>query len=215
MIDRRTNFDYVTVGHVTVDVLSADSARRPGGGAFYSALQATRLGLRTLIVTQGVASEIEALLEPYRAELELRIIPAAPPRRSRHHGRAPRVPSGCSPGPARSRETVEVDTQILHFAPVARETTRAAWRGHADFVGLTPQGLARTWDGEETDGEIVSAPLPGGRQSLDGLIPDGCKAVVVSEQERAACAPLLSAAAAGGAVVAITAGAGATSVQHA
>ena len=70
------SFDYVAVGHVTVDVLSADSSRRPGGGAFYSALQAARHGLRTLIVTQGSPTEIEALLEPYHKELELRIIPA-------------------------------------------------------------------------------------------------------------------------------------------
>src|SRR6202020_3610845 len=74
--------------HVTVDVLAgqppsdsldeaAGGARQPGGGAFYSALQAARLGLRTAIVTRGVAHEIEALLEPYRRELDVRIAPAA------------------------------------------------------------------------------------------------------------------------------------------
>ena len=51
-------FDYAAVGHVTVDVL-ADGTRRAGGTALYSALQASRLGLRTVIVTQGVAGEIE------------------------------------------------------------------------------------------------------------------------------------------------------------
>ncbi len=214
MISRSTNFDYVTVGHVTVDVLSADSSRRPGGGAFYSALQAARLGLRALIVTQGSPPELEALLEPYRSEFELRIIPAAATTtlRTSWSGtlRSQRLLAWAGP----IAQAVEVDTRILHFAPVARETTQAAWRGHADFVGLTPQGLARTWDEDkETGGEIVSAPLPGDRQSLDGLIPDGCKAVVASEHERIACAPLLSAAAAGGAVLAITAGAAATSVH--
>ncbi len=111
---------------------------------------------------------------------------------------------------------------------------------HADFVGLTPQGLARAWeqangeqaggeqerdeqaDGERTGGgleggepgrEILSAPLPSDRGSLDALLPRDCKAVVVSEQERTACAPLLTAAAQNGAVIAVTAGAGATSVQ--
>jgi sugar/nucleoside kinase (ribokinase family) len=199
----------VTVGHVTVDVLTADSSRRPGGGAFYSALQAARLGLRTLIVTQGSAREIEALVEPYRGELELRILPAPATTTlatSWSGGtRTQRVLAWAGP----LAEEVLVDTQILHFAPVARETS-AKWRGHADFVGLTPQGLARAWDDH---GEIVPAPLPDDRQSLDGLLPDDCNAVVLSEHERAACAPLLSAAAAGGAVVAITAGAGATSVQ--
>ena len=139
------SFDYVTVGHVTVDVIAADASRRPGGGAFYSALQAARLGLRTLILTQGSPPELEALLEPYRDELELRIVPAPATTTfatSWPGGqRRQRVLAWAGPiaGP------IEVDTRILHFAPVARETP-AAWRGHAGFVGLTPQGLARTWD---------------------------------------------------------------------
>ena len=45
-------FDYTTVGHVTIDVLD-DGSRRAGGTAFYSALQAARLGRRALIVTRG------------------------------------------------------------------------------------------------------------------------------------------------------------------
>jgi sugar/nucleoside kinase (ribokinase family) len=206
------SFDYVTVGHVTVDVIAADGSRRPGGGAFYSALQAARLGLRTLILTQGSASEIEALLEPYRSELELRIIPATATTtlETSWSGavRTQRLLAWAEP----IVETIEVDTQVLHFAPVARETS-AAWAGHADFVGLTPQGLARTWgeDGESA-GTVVAAHLPSDRGSLEKLLPDGCSAVVVSEQERVACAPLLDAAAEGGAVLAITAGAGATSV---
>jgi sugar/nucleoside kinase (ribokinase family) len=203
------SFDYVTVGHVTVDLPAADSSRRPGGGAFYSALQASRLGLRTLIVTQGSAPEIETLLEPYREELELRILPAPATTTLATSGsgkaRTQRVLAWAGP----IAEQLSVDTQILHFAPVARETT-AKWRGHADFVGLTPQGFARAWD---EDGQIVPAPLPSDQASLSALLPNGCNAVVISEQERAGCAPLLAAAAAGGAVLAITAGASATSVQ--
>jgi hypothetical protein len=228
------SFDYVTVGHVTVDVIAADGSRRPGGGAFYSALQAARLGLRTLILTQGSAPEIEALLEPYRSELELRILPATATTtlETSWSGaiRTQRLLAWAGP----IVETIEVDTQILHFAPVARETS-GAWSGHADFVGLTPQGLARRWDQDrESSGTdrtarlpsgriavtghlpsgrtIVAAPLPSDRGSLETLLPDGCSAVVVSEHERLACAPLLDAAAERGAVLAITAGAGATSV---
>jgi sugar/nucleoside kinase (ribokinase family) len=207
------SFDYVTVGHVTVDVLAADSSRRPGGGAFYSALQAARLGLRTLILTQGSPPEIEALLAPYRTELELRIIPAPATTTLLTSWpdalRTQRLLAWAGPIAA----TVAVDTQILHIAPVARESA-SRWRGHADFVALTPQGLARAWD-EDGDGdrEIVPTPLPSDRHSLDDLLPDGLSAVVLSEHERAACAPLLAAAAAGGAVIAITAGPGATSVQ--
>jgi hypothetical protein len=203
------SFDYVTVGHVTVDVIVPGGTRRPGGGAFYSALQAARLGLRTLILTQGSAPEIEALLQPYRGELELSILPAPATttlQTSRSGAlRTQRLLAWAGP----IAGEVVVDTRILHFAPIARETS-AAWRGHADFVGLTPQGLARGWS---RGGEIVSAPLPSDRASLEEIVPDGCKAVVVSEHERLACAPLLRAAAADGAVVVVTAGAEATSVQ--
>ena len=223
----------MTVGHVTIDVIAADGSRRPGGGAFYSALQAARLGLRALIVTQGVPSEIEALLAPYRDELELRIFPAPATTTfatSWSGGqRSQRLLAWAGPiaGP------IEVDTGILHFAPVARETPATCFDAHpphAGFVGLTPQGLARTWgpragaaydaeahegaaEGGEVGGEIRSAPLPSDRDSLDAILPHDCNAVVISEQERAACAPLLAAAAAGGAVLAVTAGPGATSVE--
>jgi pfkB family carbohydrate kinase len=208
------SFDYVTVGHVTVDVIAADASRRPGGGAFYSALQAARLGLRALIVTQGSAPEIEALLAPHLDELELCILPAPVtttlatswPGGQRHQ----RVLAWAGPiaGP------IEVDTRILHFAPVARETP-ATWRGCAGFVGITPQGLARTWDTltGAAGTELRSTRLPSNRDSLDALLPHPCNAVVISEQERAACAPLLAAASATGAVLAVTAGPGATSVQ--
>jgi hypothetical protein len=208
------SFDYVTVGHVTVDVLAASGTRRPGGGAFYSALQAARLGLRTLILTQGSPPEIEALLAPYREELELRILPAPATTTLHTSGsgaaRTQRVLAWAGP----IAVTVAVDTQILHFAPVARETSGACFDAHpphADFVGLTPQGLARAWD---ENGEILPAWLPTDSRSLRGLLPDGLSAVVLSEHERATCAPLLAAAAAAGAVLAITAGPGATSVQE-
>jgi hypothetical protein len=204
----------VTVGHVTVDVIAADGSRRPGGGAFYSALQAARLGLRALIVTQGLAPEIEALLAPYRDELELCISPAPATttfETSWTGGqRSQRLLDWAGPiaGP------IEVGTRILHFSPVARETP-AAWRGHAEFVGLTPQGLARTWDPHAgaAGTEIRSTALPSDPDSLDALLPNDCNAIVISEQERTACAPLLVAAAASGAVLAVTAGPGATSVE--
>ncbi|HZL47468.1 MAG TPA: PfkB family carbohydrate kinase [Solirubrobacteraceae bacterium] len=203
------SFDYVTVGHVTVDVIAADSSRRPGGGAFYSALQAARLGLRTLIVTRGSPPEIERLVEPYRDELELRILPAPVTTILETSWSGAERTQRVLAWAGKIGETVTVDTSILHFAPVARETS-STWRGRAGFVGFTPQGLARTW-GE--DGEIVPAPLPAGERTLAGLLPESCDAVVVSEQERAACAPLLAVAAAGGAVFAVTAGASATSVH--
>lgn len=207
-------FDYVTVGHVTADVL-ADApgvpineagagdgeARRAGGGAFYSALQAARLGLRTLIVTQGVPRELEALLAPYRGELEWRIAPAAQTTtlQTRGRGRARRQRLCAWAGaiaPPRLPETA-----ILHLAPVARETPRS-WEGRAAFVGLTPQGLVREWDAR---GEIARCAL------APELLPERVDAVALSEDELARCAALWSAGPAKPAparpLVAVTAGA--------
>jgi sugar/nucleoside kinase (ribokinase family) len=194
-------YDYVTVGHVTVDML--DGARRPGGSAFYGALQATRLGARTLIVTRGVPAEIEQLLAPFGSELELRTTPApwTTTLRSEGHGRKRRQRvlawAGAMTAPA-------LEAGILHWAPVARELDGPG-EARADFVGLTPQGLLRRW-GE--DGEISLAPAP-------GALTPRCDAVVLSEHERASAERLLQEAAAAGAAVAITAGAGAITIQPA
>jgi len=198
----QVRFDYTTVGHVTADVMS-DGSRRPGGSAFYSALQAARLGRRALILTQGVPGEIEELLEPFRCELEIEIVAAEQTTTLRTSGT----------GAARSQrvlawagaidEDVVLDTSILHLAPVARETPRR-WRGHADFVGLTPQGFLRAWSGQGSEMR-PTAPDP-------RLLPENCDAIVLSEAERASCAALIAERAAAGTIVAITAGASATTV---
>jgi sugar/nucleoside kinase (ribokinase family) len=197
-------FDYVTVGHVAVDVIAREDGpgeeRQPGGGAFYSALQAARLGLRTLIVTRGAVEELQPLLAPYEAELQVRIIPAQHTTtlltRGRGGLRSQRLHAWAGP----FEEAVEVDTEILHMAPIARETPRSL-NGHADFVGLTPQGLVRTWN---ADGEIT-------RSGLDlERVPARCDAVVFSAEEREHCGEL--GASAGDPIVAITAGARPTTV---
>jgi 1D-myo-inositol 3-kinase len=215
-------YDYTTLGHVTIDVL-ADGTRQPGGTAFYGALQAARLGLRTLILTRGRAGEIEELLEPYAAELELRVLPAPHTTTLETEGEGSTRRQRLLAWAGRLPADLELDTAILHLAPVAREIP-TTWRGRAEFVGLTPQGLARRW--EAADGEItVLAPERPGAAGMRPLppVPVGagpaagegaalelagrCRAIVVSEHEHAACAALIDAGRGAGALVAITAGA--------
>jgi sugar/nucleoside kinase (ribokinase family) len=202
----RYAFDYVTVGHVTVDVLEGDGTRRPGGTAFYSALQAARLGLRTLILTRGEPAEIEQLLAPYRAELDVRVLPAERTTTLLTHGsghtRRQRLLAWAGPVEQPSGGPIEVDTAILHLAPIARETPRD-FRGRAGFVGLTPQGLVRQWD---TAGEIALVALP------PQLLPERCEAIVLSATERESCADLVAHAQANGALLAVTAGAQPTTI---
>lgn len=173
---RREDFDYTAVGHVTIDVL-ADGSRRPGGGAFYSGLQAARLGQRTLVITRGVPAEIEEMLRPFAHELTLRVLPAARTTTLASDGAGQRLLAWAGP----LGEPDGLDTGILHLAPVAHETA-SRWRGRAGFVGLTAQGLVRTWAREGARFE---------RRMLEPHeVPERCDAVVVSEEERASAAAL-------------------------
>jgi sugar/nucleoside kinase (ribokinase family) len=174
-------FDYTTVGHVTCDVLE-DGTRRPGGGAFYSALQAARLGERTLILTKGEPAELEELLAPYRSEFELRVLPARHTTTLATSGIGAQRRQRVLAWAGAITEALEVDTSILHLAAVARETP-IRWSGRADFVGLTPQGLVREWgkDGEVRLGQLDPRALP---QRFDAL--------VLSDRERDWCGPLFA-----------------------
>lgn len=210
-------YDYTAVGHVTADVL-ADGTTRPGGSAFYSALQAARLGQRALIITQGVEQEIEALLAPHRRELALETFPAQHTTTLETFGQGTRRSQRLLAWAGPIERAITVDTSILHLAPVARETA-SSWRGRADFVGLTPQGLVRTW--ARVGAEIGHVELA--RRQL----PRRCDAIVISEAERDSCAWLIAEVERGprrrgsarrgdgaeGAVVAVTAGDDATALH--
>jgi hypothetical protein len=234
MDSRVSRFDYVTVGHVTRDVIE-DRARgtvsQPGGSAFYSALQAARLGLRTLIITQGVPEDIEALLAPYLNELDLHVFAAQDTTTLSSRGlgelRTQHVLAWAGP----MVDRLELNTTILHLAPVARETP-IDWDGAADFVGVTPQGLVRHWDppGEVSLVQLDTGSLLGdiplallGGDSATGnisavdldptLLPESFNAAVISEHEFPNCHSLFATARRHGACVAVTAGSRPTTVH--
>jgi len=191
-------FDYITVGHVTADILD-DGIRRPGGSALYSALQAARLGLRALILTRGVPSEIEGMLEPWAGEFELRVQPSAETttlatswlgdeRKQRLLGWAGALESDRVPACA-----------ILHLAPVAAELPER-WPEGGRLLGLTPQGLARSW---LPGGGSVSAAAPPASAVAQAAAVD---AVVISKQELGVCGELVERARTAGALLALTNG---------
>lgn len=196
----RLRFDYVAVGHVTVDVL-ADGTRRAGGSALYGALQAARLGLRALIVTCGVVEEVRELLAPYRGELEADISPAAQTTTLSASGwgsrRRQRMLAWAGPVPGPPAAVAEA--AILHLAPVAREISGPI-AGTARLVGMTPQGLVREW---ASDGAEIELGKP---EPEAVAVARCCNAVVVNESERTACVALIDAALAAGAIATVTAG---------
>jgi sugar/nucleoside kinase (ribokinase family) len=201
-------YDYVTVGHVTLDLIEdrpGGTVAQPGGGAFYSALQAARLGLRTLIVTQGAPGQIQELLAPYANELDLHVIPAPRTTTLATTGggstRSQRVLAWAGP----IAEPVALSGSIVHLAAVARETP-TAWSGEAGFVGLTPQGLVREWLPNQPTTLVALDP---------NTLPARFDAAVIGERERDGCAALFEAARHAGAPVAVTAGARPTMVYPA
>jgi hypothetical protein len=222
-----SRYEYVTVGHVTRDVIedrAGGTVSQPGGSAFYSALQASRLGLRTLIVTQGVPQEIEALLEPYIGEFEVQVIPAKHTTTLSTRGSGAHRSQRLLAWAGSILEPLALDASILHLAPVARETP-LRWQGQADFIGLTPQGLVRHWEqGEgvplvqlDTGSLLGDVPLSvGAGTALAGdispvelnpeALPQRFDAAVISEHECQSCHVLLAAARDCGAYVAVTAG---------
>jgi len=192
------HFDYTTVGHVTVDVLE-DGSRRVGGTALYSALQAARLGLRTLVVTQGVPEEVERLVAPFGDELTFDVRPASSTTTLLTSGTGSTREQRVLAWAGEIGPDIALDTAILHLAPVARETP-VEWRGHSAFTGLTAQGLVRHW-AALGQAFVLGRPAPAQER-----IAERCAAVVLSEAERESCSGLVERARTSGALVAITAG---------
>lgn len=192
-----SEYDYVAVGHVTVDIMP-DGERRAGGTVLYGALQAARLGLRALILTRGVPAEVRELLAPYANEVEVEVqrAPATTTlQTSRADGtRRQRVLAWAG---AMERPRAPA-ARVVHLAPVAAELRGPVAAGGA-FVGLTPQGLVRAWPGPARE-IVMVAPAPEVCE-----VARGCGALVLSEHERAACAEMISTTVAAGGVVAVTA----------
>ncbi len=197
-LNRALQFDYISVGHVTVDVLE-DGSRRPGGTVLYGALQASRLGLRALIVTRGLPGEIESMLAPWAGEFDLRVEPAEHTTTlqtsGQGAGRSQRLLAWA--GSIESREPLPC--AILHLAPVAAELPRQ-WPTGGRLLGLTPQGLARTWPAG--GGEVINVePDPAAVAQARNAY-----AIVISQAEAGACAKMIDSARAAGALIAVTAG---------
>ncbi len=189
---------YLAVGHVTVDVL-ADGERRPGGTALYSALQAARLGLEATIHTRGVERELRRLLSPFAGEVRLEVEPAAETTTFHTEGqgeeRRQRLLAWAGPIGAAGLPRAG----ILHLAPVAAELA-APPAGEWSFVGLTPQGLARSWSGPGAE-VVPRTPAPGALELFARS-----DALVLSRSERLACADGVELARRHDALVAVTAG---------
>lgn len=159
--------DYLAIGHITIDN-RPDGSQELGGTALYSALLASRFGLRAAVLTRGQFDQIESesvreALARYAGEFELIVQESdqvttftnrtiAGRREQSIHTWAGEIDLNGLPPLWRS-------SRIIHLAPVAQEIdVRRAGRLSPSYFGLTPQGLMRSWrmdgNGRVTIGQL-------------------------------------------------------------
>ncbi|WP_131790187.1 PfkB family carbohydrate kinase [Candidatus Protofrankia datiscae] len=192
--------DYLAVGNPTLDVLP-DSSSTIGGSMVYGVVQAARLGLCAAGVGCGHDAELAPVWTPFEAEAFLYIQPAPETTRFRNDNAGSlrtqwlEASAGVVSGLDRLPES-----RVLHLAPVAREivlddVVRRSARG---LVGLTPQGLIRSWDASR----LVRHHM----LHIDGATAKNIDAVVFADYEVAYLASVAEAVRRAGGVVVITKG---------
>lgn len=192
-------FDYLAVGHVTLD-RQPDGSALPGGTVLFATLQAARLGLRAGIVTVGRAADLGGPLAPYREEVTIALAPAAATTTFINVGlgaaRRQTVPAWAGPV---TRETLPA-ARIVHLAPVAREIEAEHFPAlpAGAFLGATPQGWLRRWG---ADGHVEAVPL-----DLPDRLFARLDALVLSEHEQPLATGAIAAVLARGGLVAVTRG---------
>ncbi len=155
-LTRLEPIDYLVIGHLTIDLTL--QGRRLGGTASYSALMARALGLRAGIVTAfGAEISLDDLngipvvnfLTEYSTTFENVMTPDGRTQTLYHV--APTLDYYHIPEAWRS-------ARIVHLGPVAQEVEPGLIRNFPDsFIGVTPQGWLRNWDG---DGHVLHSEWP-------------------------------------------------------
>jgi sugar/nucleoside kinase (ribokinase family) len=142
--------EYLAIGHITKDIVPGGYA--VGGTSTYSALAAQRLGLRAAMVTAAEPSYLENVRDSLPGiAVHCRASPQTTTFENIYTdlGRiqylravAERIENADVPAQWR-------DASIVHLGPVAQEydaSIRELFT--SSFVGVTPQGWMRRWDGD-------------------------------------------------------------------
>lgn len=151
--------DFLTVGHVTRDLLP-DGSWRLGGSVTFAALTAARLGLRPAIITSAPL-DVLAALDAILPDIPLSVVSSdeatafeniysAAGRKQYLRGRAAPLTIDAVPPAWR-------DAPIVLLAPVAQEVDISLFTAFPrSLLAATPQGWLRKWD---ADGLVAPAPL--------------------------------------------------------
>jgi len=183
--ERIAVLDYLVLGNPTLDV-QPDGSLLLGGTAVYAALQAARLGLRTVAVGRANPDLLQPYWQRYAKEVDLRVQPSGPITTFRNVSVADSREQWLQAWAGEIDTSRLPDSNILHIAPVAQEVVIEDFsvEGLSRLVCLTPQGLIRRWD--SSDGYIELAD-----RSFPSSLPLLVDIVVVSEEEAPYVAELL------------------------
>ncbi|RRR67020.1 MAG: ribokinase, partial [Candidatus Viridilinea halotolerans] len=144
--------NYLALGHLTHDVLPA-GALMPGGTVRYAALTARELGYQAAVVSSGCADLVGSLPDDVALHLQPAPVTTTFANRYTAYGREQWLHALA---PVLTLDRVSAawrEAPMIHIGPVANECALAHildWVAPHALVGLTPQGMLRTWD----------APLP-------------------------------------------------------
>ncbi len=168
--------DYLVIGHVTQD-RTADGGWTVGGTAAYAARTARALGCRTAVLTSA-ADGLE--LNQALPDIAVWRVPAPSTTTFENQytsgGRVQFIRAVAAPLTPDAVPAAWHTARLVHLGPVAGECDPAlAGLFPAAFLGLTPQGWMRRWDGT---GRVWSGPWEGAAPLLRRAA-----AVVLSEED--------------------------------
>lgn len=198
-----TVVDYLAVGHVTLD-RQEDGATLPGGTALYGAVQAARLGLRVALVTSGQSTEVAAALRPFRAGVDVLVLPAPATTTFANRGigsaRRQSVHAWAGPIDLSSASGQFERARIIHLGPVAQEIPIDSIPPipAGTLLGVTPQGWLRAWG---PDGAVRRVKLELPREFVARI-----DALILSESEQREATDVIAGVRASGGIVIVTLG---------
>ena len=154
--------DYLVVGHLSCDL--TPEGPKLGGTASYSALTAAALGLRVGIVSKwggevplNPLSGVQLTITKTEHSTTFENVQTPTGRVQYIHFVAPDF------APAEIPE-IWARTPIVHIGPIAGEGKRLIEENvFSSFLGLTPQGWLRKWDG---DHKVLACRWPEGEKAL-------------------------------------------------
>ena len=173
-------FDYLTIGHVSRDVVSLDlspSGYSTGGTVSFSAEMAYALGCRASVLTSAAADFDAAAAIP---NATVQVVPS-PDTTSfsniyKPEGRTQIVHNLAGWVTATDVPAAWRDTPIVHLGPITNMIdANLVYAFPGSIVGVTPQGWMREWG---DDGLVKQIPL----QYADVLLPNA-HAVIIGEED--------------------------------